>query len=119
MVSGPLRIRIRHYLYGSGSGSTDPDPSINRQNKQEKPGFLQFCDLFFDFLSLYTDERNKKTKNFFLKIRTYFLLAPCQPLTKKPGSGSVSQWYGSADPYKNVTDPQHWIRHDVLPWFRT
>jgi hypothetical protein len=45
---------------------------------------------------------------------TYFLLASCQQLTKKAESvsGSVSQWYGSADPdpdlYQNVTDPQHW-----------
>jgi hypothetical protein len=29
----------------------------------------------------------------------------------KAGSGSASQWYGSADldPYQNVTDPQHWL----------
>ncbi len=30
--------------------------------------------------------------------KTYFLLASCQPLTKKAGFVSVSQWYGSADP---------------------
>jgi hypothetical protein len=42
-----------------------------------------------------------------------FLLASCQPRTKKAGSGvvsgSVSQLYGSADPepYQNVTDLQH------------
>jgi hypothetical protein len=40
----------------------------------------------------------------------FFLLATCLPLTKKAesGFGSVSQWYGSADPdpYQNVTDPQ-------------
>jgi hypothetical protein len=36
-------------------------------------------------------------------------LASCQPLTKKTRSGSVSQWYESADtdPYQNVTDPQN------------
>jgi hypothetical protein len=31
--------------------------------------------------------------------KTYFLLAACQPLTKK---AAVSQWYGPADP-----DPHH------------
>jgi hypothetical protein len=33
----------------------------------------------------------------------------CQPLVKKAGSGSLSQWHGSEDPdaYQNVTDPQH------------
>jgi hypothetical protein len=38
-------------------------------------------------------------------------LASCQSQTKKAGSGSVSQWYGSADPdpYQNVTDPKHCI----------
>jgi hypothetical protein len=40
-----------------------------------------------------------------------FLLASCQPLTKKAGSGSgsVSQRYGSVDPdlYQNVMDPKH------------
>jgi hypothetical protein len=48
--------------------------------------------------------------------KTYFLLVSCQQLTKKAGSGygsdsgSISQWYGSADPnpYQDVTDPQHW-----------
>jgi hypothetical protein len=46
--------------------------------------------------------------------KTYFLLASCPPRTKKAGSGSgsVSQWYGSADPdpYQNVTDPQHCLK---------
>jgi hypothetical protein len=46
---------------------------------------------------------SKKHRN---KQKTYFLLASCQPLTKKAGTGSVRQWYGSAhpDPYKIVTD---------------
>ncbi len=42
------------------------------------------------------------------------MLAVCQTLTKKAGSGSgsVSQWYGSSvrDPYQNVADPQHWVK---------
>ncbi len=42
-----------------------------------------------------------------------FLLASWRPLTKKAGSGSVSQLYGSADPdpCQKFTDPQQW-------WFR-
>ncbi len=45
--------------------------------------------------------------------KTYFWLAYRKPLTNRagPGSGSITQWYGSADPnpylYENVTDPQH------------
>ncbi len=56
--------------------------------------------------------KSNKQKNF---GKTYFLLASCQPLTNKAGSGagSVSKWYGSADldpnPYQNVTDPQHYL----------
>jgi hypothetical protein len=47
----------------------------------------------------------KEISNKTLK-KTYFLSASFRPLTKKGGSGSVSQWYGSADPdpdlYQNV-----------------
>jgi hypothetical protein len=53
--------------------------------------------------------------------KTYFLFASCKPVKKTAGSGfesesgsgsesgSVMQWYGSADrdPYQNVTDPQN------------
>ncbi len=52
-------------------------------------------------------------QKFWKKIN--FLLASFQPPTKKGGSGSelgsVSQWYGSAepDPYQYVKDPQHWF----------
>jgi hypothetical protein len=48
--------------------------------------------LLYEFLSLKADV-NKSNK----------------PLTKRAGSRSVSQWYGSADsdPYQNVTDPHH------------
>jgi hypothetical protein len=37
-------------------------------------------------------------------------VAYSRSLTKRPGSGSVSQRYDSAnlDPYQNVTDPEHW-----------
>ena len=41
----------------------------------------------------------------------YFFLGSWRLLTKRPGSGSVSQMYGSTDPdldpYQNVMDPQH------------
>jgi hypothetical protein len=30
--------------------------------------------------------------------KKFFFFASCQPLTKKTGSGSVGQWYSSADP---------------------
>ncbi len=46
------------------------------------------------------------------KTTGYFLLASKGPLRKKAGSGprsgSVSQLYGSPDPYQNVTDLQNW-----------
>ncbi len=53
---------------------------------------------------VYVHSKSNKRKN--LK-KTYFLLASCQPLTKKAGSGC--QKYGSTDPdpYQNVTDPQN------------
>jgi hypothetical protein len=54
---------------------------------------------------------SKKT----LRKKTYFLLAFCQPLTKKAGSGSdrirkiVVRILGSVSVVtKNVTYPQHW-----------
>jgi hypothetical protein len=42
------------------------------------------------------------------KNKKYFLLTSSKPLTKI--AGSVTQWYGFADPdmYQNVLDPQHW-----------
>jgi hypothetical protein len=50
--------------------------------------------------------------------KTYFLLALCQPLTRKAGSesGSVNQCYESADldPYQNVKDPQHCFQTFLL-----
>jgi hypothetical protein len=42
-----------------------------------------------------------------------FLLASCRALTKRAGSGSVCQRYGSADPDQNVTDPEHYALQDV------
>ncbi len=46
--------------------------------------------------------------------KTCFLLESWKSLTKRAGSGSgsVTQWHGSADPdpNQNVTDPQHCIK---------
>ncbi len=55
--------------------------------------------IFEKYVDLPLKSNNQKTKN---------LRSP----TKKAGSGSVSQWYESADPdpYQNVTDPQHWSK---------
>jgi hypothetical protein len=53
---------------------------------------------------------NKKTKFIF-----YFLLESLRSLTERAesgaSSGSVSPWYGSADPdpYRNVRNPEHWV----------
>jgi hypothetical protein len=46
----------------------------------------------------------KKTK----KTLLYVGLAACHPLTKKAGSGTIRQWYVSADPEpsQNGTDTQ-------------
>jgi hypothetical protein len=45
---------------------------------------------------------SKSKKQKLKKKKTYYLLASCQPLTNKvgsgAGSGSVSQWHGSPDP---------------------
>ncbi len=102
------RIRIRHYLYGSGS--------FHQQGKKVRKTLI-FTNLWilFDFSSLKNKVNvpSKSNKKITL-IKNLFLLASCQPLTKKAGSGtgSVSQWYGSADLdpnlYQNVTDPQHY-----------
>jgi hypothetical protein len=63
---------------------------------------LDFC-----YLPMKTDVNVPSKSN----RQNNFLLTSCQPLTKKAGSGSISQWYGSADPdpdpSENVTDPQH------------
>ncbi len=57
--------------------------------------FNVLCHLY-DFLSLKNDVNVPSKSN----------------SKKRPGSeyGSVSQWYGSADPdpYQNMTDPQQW-----------
>ncbi len=46
--------------------------------------------------------------------KTYFLLESWKSLTRRAGSGSgsVTQWHGSADPdpNQNVTDPQHCLK---------
>jgi hypothetical protein len=45
-----------------------------------------------------------------------FLIVSCQPLTEKAGSGSVSQWYGTADPDPSrIHDTGYRLR--VRPWW--
>jgi hypothetical protein len=50
----------------------------------------------------------KSTRN---KQKNFIFLASLWSLTKRAGSKSVSQRYGSSDPdqYQNVTDPEHGI----------
>ncbi len=74
-----------------------PDPSINKQ-KERKNWISTILWLLFDLFSVKTDENVPSKRN---KEKTYFLLAPSQPLTKRTGSGSIIQWYGSAvlNPY--------------------
>jgi hypothetical protein len=83
-------------------------PSIWTSN----PDFSHFFTSFFTFLSMKTDVNVW----YFQQVISKNWKKTCQPLTKKvgsgAGSGSVSQWHGSADPadldpYQNVTDPQH------------
>ncbi len=92
-----IRIWIRRIpVFGPfGSGSVnilddpdpDPDPSINKQKgcKKNLPWFLHFCNFFlifyvwkqiFIYLQKVISKQNFEDKN-------YFLLASCQPLTKK------------------------------------
>ncbi len=79
-------------------------PSTSKKSKTNLDFY--FLWLLFDFSSLLTtDGISKKTlKN---KLIWNFLLSATDE--KSRGSGSVSQWYGSADPDPNqtVTDPQH------------
>ncbi len=72
-----------------------------------------FSNFFMKLLSLKNDVnaplKNNKQKNYEKKI-VLFLLASWMSMTKIAGPGSISPRHGSADPdpYKNVTDPQHW-----------
>ncbi len=126
-ISWRIRIRMRYVLSmpgvhqkqccGSGSVCSGASRFLpSRANKVRKNLISTILWLLFDFLSMQTHVNvpSKSNKLKCWKI-IYFLLASCQPLTKKKansGCGSVSQWYISADPdqdqYKNVTDPQHY-----------
>jgi hypothetical protein len=84
----------------------NPDPSINK----EKSKYLDFYYFvtFYYFLSMTTD----LNVLYFQKViskKNLFFVGILSSTDEKAGSGSVSQWYGSADPdaYQNVTDPQH------------
>jgi hypothetical protein len=92
----------------------DPDPLVFLRiwilpsiSKKERKNFIStlFCHFILTFYL-------RRLMSMFQKVisrKTYCLLASCQPLTKKAGTWSVSQWYRSADtdPYQNVTNPQH------------
>jgi hypothetical protein len=70
-----------------------------------------------DFLSSKNDVNVSSKSNEKKKLdKNYLLLVSWRSLTKRAGSGSVSQGYGSADPdlYQNVTDPQHWWKPSSL-----
>jgi hypothetical protein len=74
-----LPVRIRHYLYGSRS--------FHHQAKKVRKTLISI-DLWF------LSDINVPSK-----IKEFFLLASLKPLTKRAGSGSgsVTQWDGSAD----------------------
>ncbi len=97
------------FLGPPGSGSicifTNLDPFINKQKRKNFISTL-FCHFILTFYL------RRLMSMYFQKVisrKTYCFLTFCQPLTKKAGSGSVSQWYGSADldPYQNVNDAKH------------
>jgi hypothetical protein len=62
-------------------------------------------------LSLKFDVNVPTVSNMQKNGERFWLLASEMPLKKRAGSGSVIQWYRSADPdpdpYENVTDPEH------------
>jgi len=52
------------------------------------------------------------SKNFEKNIFFVSILSATDEISEagsESGPGSVSQWCGFADPYQNVTDPQHWF----------
>jgi hypothetical protein len=63
--------------------------------------------LLYDFLSLKNNVHVRYLKKNLKKIVCW--LTPWRSMTKTAGSGSIREWQGSADPYKKVTDPQHWL----------
>jgi hypothetical protein len=95
--------------YGSGSGSFYHHAKIIRK-------ILNLAILWLsDFLSLKNNVNlpSKSNKQKLCK-KIIFLLASWRSVTKIAGSGSISQWHGSADPdpnpHQNVMDPEHWFR---------
>jgi hypothetical protein len=90
-----LRIRIsgapgtRKICQRYGSGSDSGSRSFHQAKIVRKTLIPTVSWLLYDLLSLKNDV-NVPSKS-----------------RAGVGSGSVSQRYGSADPYKNVTDPQH------------
>ncbi len=95
-------------------GFETPGSGSAISNKKVRNSSFWCFVTYNDFLSLMNDvnvplksKRQKKEGNI-----NYFLLTSWKPSAERAGSGSVTQWYRSADPdldpYQNVTDPQHW-----------
>ncbi len=113
------KIRIRMFL---GIPDPDPDPSINKQKTKKNLNFYYFVISFLTFVFedwciVYVPSKSNKQKNF---EKTYFLLASCQPMTKKQvrirsvvwiresGSQSVPKCHGSRAPA---------LKYETLPHF--
>jgi hypothetical protein len=100
-------------MYGSRSGYGSFYHQSKKVRKTLIPKFPTVLLLLLDILSLKNDVhvplKSNKQKNFF-KISTGILLVSSRSMTKIVGSGSISQWHGSADPdpHQNVMAPEHW-----------
>jgi hypothetical protein len=92
---------------------TDPDPVPSRITKSKKNfDFYHFVISFWIFLledwcTVYRMHLRKGVSKKLLKKTYFFVVGILSATDEKVGSGSVSQWHGSADPgpFQNVTDP--------------
>ncbi len=103
-------------------GGTDPDPSFDKQKQEDNLYFFCFATSLW-LLSLKNDENvgylqkviSKKSRE-----KIFLLSVSWRSLTKREGSGSFSQMYGSTDPYQNITVPEHWLKGKLswpMSWF--
>ncbi len=85
-----LAKKMKCCVSGSLIFCTDPDPSITKRKRLKNLDFNILWHLF-GFLTLKTDVKVPSKSTQWAKIVKIliFLLAPCQPLKKKAGSGSV------------------------------
>ncbi len=100
-------------VYGSGFGSFHNEPK-----NEEKPWFIPFLLLFYDFLSLKNGVNvpSKRNKHKNLKKKAYFLLASWRTLTKRAGSWSVCQRYGSGTLFARGNCILWLFRQEVSHW---